>query len=437
MLPAIEAGWRVTRTYSPASEIEARLDLDDADTEDKFLVVGTRGSGKSTEIHSIAEARARRDFVVLVDLERHFEDVVHQSSALQKVAVWELCFLAALAVMRAAKERLGIDFDADVEGDLKRAWSSAAGKSGVNTPADFNLATLGSAMVVFASELTAPGAGTLAAAALKALEKGVGGASWKLPFGLSSMVIPDQDEALEGMLAVANRILGIVQTQHRRVLLVLDGLDRITDRAKARELFVESSALSRLECRQVIGAPFALRHAMELAEVRRYLPFVLVNEPVIDRNDPTREGPGVDVMVKLFRQRVADLQGTFFSNPALLRRLAYYSGGRARDFVKLVRRAATRAAIDKASVINDAIVDATLRELRLELETGLNQGHYSVFEAVALDPAHQLPRDPVELVWDLVDHDRLLPYPNDSEWYFPHTLFTLRAGLRWRPGQSG
>jgi hypothetical protein len=46
------------------------------------------------------------------------------------------------------------------------------------------------------------------------------------------------------------------------------------------------------------------------------------------------------------------------------------------------------------------------------------------------DPAHLLPDE--ESVEDLLDSFYLLPYPNESEWYYPHPLLTMH--LVKRPG---
>jgi hypothetical protein len=60
----------------------------------------------------------------------------------------------------------------------------------------------------------------------------------------------------------------------------------------------------------------------------------------------------------------------------------------------------------------------------------MHGGHIDVLEAVMRDPDHRLPED--DLVWELLTLSRLLPYPDHSEWFYPHPLLTLhllsRAG---------
>ena len=89
-------------------------------------------------------------------------------------------------------------------------------------------------------------------------------------------------------------------------VLVIDGLDRIRDIRRARELFVESDALARLACRVVICGPFALRHHPTASAVPRFLFQPLVNEPVLDQHDPTKPGPGLRFFTELYRCRTED-----------------------------------------------------------------------------------------------------------------------------------
>ena len=55
---------------------------------------------------------------------------------------------------------------------------------------------------------------------------------------------------------------------------------------------------------------------------------------------------------------------------------------------------------------------------------GLNRGHMEILQAIAADPEHRLPRD--ELAKKLLTTGALLPYPDGSEWYYPHPLLMIR-----------
>lgn len=101
-LPAAEQSWRADRPRSPAGDIVKLLGAPFDGT--RVLVTGTTGTGKSTELLRIAEASGRDDFVVVLDLQRHFSEIVGDEQALQSIHSWEVVFLAGLAVVRAATE---------------------------------------------------------------------------------------------------------------------------------------------------------------------------------------------------------------------------------------------------------------------------------------------------------------------------------------------
>lgn len=361
----------------------------------RMLLLGTVGCGKSTELMHIAEERAATEFVVFLPLEAHFEERVGDSAALQKLSAWEVCSLAGLAVYHAARERLGFAFNADSEASLRDAWLRAAGRAEVpDMPASFNLAKLGGALAVFATEYLAPGAGGAGRAVLSALKTAADGAKYDLPIGRAKRALPDQDEALEGLLFAVQSIVGQVQSAHRPVLLIIDGLDRIYDAERARSLLVDSSLLAKVRCAQILCAPYALRHSTELVNVRGYRTAFLVNEPVLDKAYPEREGPGVDVMRELFRLRVHDLHSGPFVDDALLRELAWYSGGHVRDFVRLVRLVAESCLARKHPQAQQEDIDLAIDELRRLYEVGLHRGHIDVLNAFARDPDRRQPDDP-------------------------------------------
>ena len=77
------------------------------------------------------------------------------------------------------------------------------------------------------------------------------------------------------------------------------------------------------------------------------------------------------------------------------------------------------AAVAPQEIVNDAI-----DERRNVMEMGLNKRHIELLIEVMQDPERLLPDD--EAIEALLEQWCLLPYPNGSEWYFPHPLLTLR-----------
>lgn len=425
--PVENAAWRADRARSPAVAISQALDRPFG--VPKVLFTGTIGTGKTTELLRIGQQRAAKEFVVYLSLERHFQEVVGDPAALHNVAAWEVCFLAGVALLRAARERLDFQFPDEHVKDLEQAWRAAAKASdATRTDPQVDLAKLSKSMVLMASSgVAALGGppGVAVAAGLHLIEAVADAGRWSLPFGLKKRALPDQESQVQTLLACVNVLIGLVQQRGTRVLLIIDGLDRIPTFEKARELFIESSMIGSMSCRMVLCGPFSLRYDGAINAVRGFSDVPpLVEEPVLDKADPSKPGPGVPFFREVFARRVADLRAPDLISEEQLARLAYYSGGRAREFITLIRAAVTRAWDADVEQVTKAIVDDAIDERRRRRETGLHVGHEKIMAAIAADPDHRLPADP--LAHDLVAYGAVLPYPDGSEWYYPHPLLMIR-----------
>ena len=433
--------WRADRAESPARRIVAALDRP-LSTPPKVLLTGTIGTGKSSELYRVAEERARKgdEFVVVLDLVRHFRRAVSDLEALQNVTSWEVCFLAGLALIRAAKEQLGYDFASEQLEGLAGAWTGLAKASQVSglAPPTIDILSVVKSMTLLASSAAAPAAaiagapvaaGAAVASGLRVLSEIAGAGKWSLPIGRKdAKPLEDQDEPMQTLAGRVNHLIATFQQWNRRVLLVIDGLDRIVDGARAESLFLRSQMIAGLDCALVVCAPFALRNDMAATEARGFRLRTLHNAPVLDHKNPIAYGPGVQFLSEVYRRRVHDLHGENLIPKHLLDKLAYYSGGRARDFVRMIGMLAERGWDDDASEATEAHVDDVLKEARQLVETGLDRGHIEVLEEVAKDPDHRLP--PGDLARELLTYGRLLPFPNESEWFYPHPLLTLNLVRR-------
>jgi hypothetical protein len=432
-----EAQWRAARPLSPAERIIELLGIPFGDP--RILLMGTVGTGKSTELLRVKEAREGEDVVVFLDLARHFSEIVRDSAALDRVSAWEVCFLAGVSLITELKSKLKYDFPPSDIDELKEAWSAIA--KATDTPtAQFDIGaffkSVFTLLATAAPALVAGPTGMGVATGLAAAGTVPGAVSrWTLPLGRSQKTLPDQDSNVQRLLACVNKLIGQIQSEFRRVLFVIDGLDRIRDIARAKDLFVHSHLISQLACRVVICAPFALRHHLATASARGFEPLVLSNEPVLHHDDPAQPGPGVPFFRELFERRVADLKEPHLIPRELLEKLAYYSGGRARDFVKFVRELAQDAWLADVPSATGELVDKVLDRQRRTLENGLHEGHLRLLEEIASNPKHHLPNN--SLFDDLLNYHRLLPYPNESEWYYPHPLLMMHMVQVRRPGSSG
>jgi hypothetical protein len=190
--------------------------------------------------------------------------------------------------------------------------------------------------------------------------------------------------------------------------------------------------LGELDCDALVTAPLMLMRRQGQS-VDHFILKDLNNIPVLDRKAPGSPGPGLAFFRELVDKRVAWISKILASAghsipkesfpAAIVDQLAYYSGGLAREFINLVRLAAIEALDGGVECLDDEILRRTLREARTRKEYYMTKAEIDLLEAVMLDPDRGLPGD--ELALDLLQQRRLLAYPNETTWYYPHPLLTL------------
>lgn len=439
--PAVGAIRADRRRWSPIDRI--RRELGRGSGQRRFLVMGPPGAGKTTELLRLAEDRAAQSCVVSIDLWRHFQDQMKDAHAIERVQSWEVIVLVALAVYRAGEAQLG-PWSPVHERALREAIAKLRGIAPED--ASLDLGKLAGGLVVLTSVVGGivagpPGAaaGALGASALKEVAGGLkelaAAFQWKLPLGTStSQARDDQDAPVNALINATNALIAEIQTRHRPILLVVDGLDRVTEETTMRGLFLDSALLGRLEASTVLTGPLALLRGGLARQVRGFEACPLDNVPVLDLDDPNRPGPGVVFFRDMARRRGA---GEVLPE-TVVDRLAWASGGIVRDFLKLVQRTLA-AMFDRANEANAPVGDRAetadaeqaIEDERRLIELGLTREDLDLLAAVANDPHHELPDAPRAA--RLLTTFCLLPFPNGSQWWYPHPLLTLVL-LRRRTG---
>jgi hypothetical protein len=249
---------------------------------------------------------------------------------------------------------------------------------------------------------------------------------WKLPIGLGSpSAVSDQDERAQKLLGAVNRLIASFQEKIQPIVLVIDGLDRLANWDTIEAIFIRSSLPYRLECKTLMAAPLLLRRQGKLAQARANAR-VLTEVPVLNQQNPWGPGPLQEFFYKLYQARTSDLQVQLGREQ--LQKLGRYSGGRLRDFIRLIRNVADLAWEEDQLAVSEKLVNKAIDDFRRKLESGLRTSHIKLLQEVAADPAHRLPDRPGDyrdIVGEALQNFWLLPYPNESEWYFPHPLLTL------------
>lgn len=438
--PAADPKWRVHREHSPAKQICEVLRLPMGGTK-RFLLLGSTGSGKSTELLAIAEERGKHGPVVFLDLVEQFSGRMGDSQALQHVQAWEILLLIGLGVYHAA-DMYGHSWAPEDLASLQDAGRAfTAEKDPGGNEASFDVAKLASSVAVMAGgalgSLGGP-IGTAFGAGLVLAGQAAGAGRWQFKMGVRDRgPSSDQDRRVQRLLDAVNGLIGVLQASYATQLTVfVDGLDVLLEPAAAHALFVDSVLLASLICPTVLTAPLTLRRESLAAHVREFRPMVLANLPVINRASPwiwepegsVKPGPGIAVCEDLFHRRADDLDPDCV--PAvLLHKLAYYSGGRVRDFVRFIRMIAERAWAQDFAQANEAVIDAVIDERRRLVEMGMNRRHIELLAALLDD--QNLPDD--DKIPYMLNCAWILPYPNESEWYFPHPLL-MKVKLADRRG---
>jgi hypothetical protein len=413
------------REYNPLSEkIAPRLAL--PLPHQKYILAGGVGSGKSTELRATAAAAPHGKLVVLVDLWRHFQGTVADPSALDHLDPAEVLGLLGLAILRTGTELLGHRWgrlEARL-GEAIRGLRGAEPESG----AELDVVGLarGLALVVGGAManggLGAGALGATAAAGLQMLDAVASSAAWTWKLGLRGRPRgSDQDAPVREALQAVNALLDdLRREQQREVVLLVDGLDRVREPETFAHLFVESSLLAELRCDLVLTLELGLvqRHGARLSAWRV---FHFTYIPVCDRAQP--EGPhppGLAFFRSLVERRFEQLRLSPRFAPAQVDRLAVASGGRLRDFIRLVREVIVLAMLEGAASATDEAVDDAIRDLRREREAGLNADELALLGGLLADPLRRLPGG--DLAVDLLGRHLLLAYPNEHLWYLPHPI---------------
>lgn len=402
----------------------------------RYFVAGGVGSGKTTELIATAQQLSKQRIVVYVDIWEHLSATVGAPAAINHLQTWELLGLLGMALTRAGTERFGHQW-ADEPDRLGLALSAFDGTQADSPQVEIDAAKLATGMTVLAGGALggalggpagAAGGAAIADTALKLLEAAGGAVTWRWRIGLKGRAPPsDQDQRVRDVLRATNAlVLSLQEDLARRIVLFIDGLDRVRDAATFEALFVESGLLRELDCDMVVCLHLALveRFVGRLDQFDRR--FDLVNVPVARQDEPHQHGEGVAFFDEVVRRRLARIDGDDALPdalpPDLVRRLAWCSGGRLRDFMRLVRALAEEAWPD-ATTISDDLADRVIDEHRRNKESGLNAEQIRVLAQVLADPAHRLPGGDVAL--ELVNRQLLLAYPNRSAWYLPHPLLLM------------
>lgn len=420
----------VSRPGSVAQEIADMLSLEVQPTG-KWVVCGSMGSGKSSELVYLARLLENTHSVVAVDMLRSVrsesEDTVNQIQAS------EVLFAIGAGAIRMAREDLGHEVPENLVHDLTSSFEKLLPEGhGI----DLGSILLG--VVRFVTSVTSPGEAAVEKAAVGAAGATTGllGSRRDLKLGGLTRPVKEGDTGFEKLRISVDNVLSHLRDLGRGLVVLVDGLDKVNDSGRIRELFATTRILAAPWAQIVYTAPIDLMlgplwNAAGGAFNRERLTNVLVEEPALERANvsPEAVAEGRQAMGDVVHRRLQRLGlsvDDVFEDGSL-DVLIRASGGLLRDMIHLVNKSVLEALRKRSVKITEEMARDAVVKLRKEFEITLTTQRVNELRHVR---KHGETSSDEEFVLDLLHGGYILPYSNGGSWFEPHPILRgLREGL--------
>ena len=340
--------------------------LADPESSPKFLLVGARGGGKSTELRAISERLKDKLALVEIDLD---QSGVQATS----VSAYDLLYVSAVALLKLLPEGSGKAKELFEELALRYAGGESE-KSRLGSLSEA-LGGISNFAGVATAAATAMGLATGAAPVMGVVAAFVG-QGLKLFSGRSGVVMESSPQGRALQEAARQIALAVSQHVQRPLCVLIDGLEKMNGEAAERfkEVFEDTRLLADTEWASVIAAP----------------PSTLTKTSSVDGRGFTTKtvwGFGLDDLESLQamlskRWRDAGFTPEHDVVAGGLRRMAELSGGMPRYAIMLARSAVLRAAAEEAARLEEQHLEAAIQEVGETLGRGLNDEHEKVLRYV-------------------------------------------------------
>ncbi len=408
----------VSRPRSVAGEIANLLNLQ-VEPTGKWIVCGSMGCGKSTELVRLAKVLENHYSVVALDMVRSLRaDIL-----INQVQASEVLFAIGAGAVQMAQEDLGHEVPEAMVDDLTNAFGGL-----LQERKGMDLGKLVQGVARFTANVVTTG-GSPVGAAIGAADAATGALG-----GLTRSVKEGSAE-LEKLGLAVNAILDDLSAKRRLVVLV-DGLDKVDDEGRIRDLFVSSRILLMPRTQIVYTAPIDLmlgplwNTASSVFHGER-LTNVLVNSPrrsdiEVSEQALNRGREAMAAMVAARLQRAGLSLDEVFDQGSL-DALVTASGGLVRDLIRLVRAAVLSALMTESPRIDLSTAENVITELRKEFEITLDTRTVDELRHVR---ANGEPSSSEKHVRDLFLGGYVLPYSNGRVWFEPHPILRgVRDGI--------
>ncbi len=364
---------------SRVDQLQQELLLDDAE-DDKTLFSGQQGAGETTELHRLAQALKDTHVVILLNAEKVLN--------LGDVHFTDLLVTIGLAVYEEARRR-GVPADDQQVRDLLFWYEEQLLERDETT------------------HLKSEVAG----------EVNVGVARFGVRLAQESpfrkKVRAQAEARLSDLITRLNALLASLRQRfHQRILVIVDGMDKVYDLKQATDLFLHgANALMAPACRIIYTVPFPLFYSPDFQQVRQqfHRNYLLPNVKTRNR-DGTPCEPGRrmlrEVLLRRMDQNLIDLEA--------LERLVDASGGLLRELLRLARFATLLALTRVASRVERQDVEGAMRKVRNTFRRILKAEDYRYLWKI--HETRNLAEIPADVADRLLHNLSVLEYNGDVWW---------------------
>jgi energy-coupling factor transporter ATP-binding protein EcfA2 len=408
----------VSRPGSVAERIASLLSLR-VEPTGKWIVCGSMGSGKSTELVHLARILENEHSVVALDVVRSLRaDIL-----INEVQASEILFAIGAGAVQMAREDLGHEVPENLVDALTDAFLGLLKESKGMDPAK-----LLQGVARFTANLAVPG-GSGVGAAIAAADVATG------VLGGLTRSVKEGNAELERLRIAVDDVLDNVSARRKLVVLV-DGLDKIDDEGRIRDLFVNSRILTMPRTSVVYTAPIDLMlgplwdTATGVFRSER-LTNVVVNEPglagVKVTDETLRRGRETMTDMVAARLRHVGLSLDDVFEEGSLDAFVTASGGLVRDLVRFVREAVLAALMNDQPRIGVSTAETVITEQRKEFEIALDTRIVTELQHVREKGEASSSEKHVR---ELFHGGYVLPYSNGRVWYEPRPILRgVRDGI--------
>lgn len=411
------------RPKSAAEQIVEELKYRDTSEGALFLLCGSRGSGKTSELARLHRMTADERILLQLDLQNALPNPLSTVSL-----VIALGFAGLLLVQAWTRKDADKQIAEDARQKLQDALNGLSEDTGQAGKLDVAkiLEGLGKTLAVAGLTLGLMPAAIMGGTAA-ALAKG-------LQLQWNTGATRNAVNASEGpRIRVASAVNHVFETlralSNRPVLILADGLDKLSDQRQLVQVLNDPKLFAELNIPIVLTGPINLLHSTEFNALRNIAcPAPLYNLVVHDGDDPVLTPPGIATLENLLQRRCVqhDLPRDWYEETAV-RKMASASGGSIRDFIELIRNAAKFAAKRKEARIATEHADEAIKDLRLFLQLPLNEHAVKQLKIVLRTKRATADEECEKLLFN----NYILCYPNGDLWYRPH-----EALVQWLNAQQ-